>query len=144
LSAVLLLAGLVLIRTGRRNAHRACMISALIVSTLFLVSYVTYHVQAGTTRYIGTGWMRVVYISILLSHTVLAVTVPPLPIPPLSAGPGGGSGAGPAPPPPSLPFVVVGGGGGRGVLLEGGGKLWRAKVWGGRRKPRPQPPQRRG
>jgi len=80
LSAVLLLAGLALIRSGRREAHRACMISALGVSTLFLAGYLTYHFQAGTTNYRGTGWIRSVYFTILITHTVLAATVPPLAI----------------------------------------------------------------
>jgi len=80
LSAVLLIAGLGFIRGGRRNAHRACMIAALVVSTLFLVSYVTYHLQAGTTHYVGTGWIRKLYFSILLTHTALAAAVPPLAI----------------------------------------------------------------
>ena len=79
-SAVLLVTGLALIKAGRREAHRRCMISALAVSSLFLVGYLTYHFQAGTTRYTGTGWMRTVYLSILLTHTILAVTVPPLAI----------------------------------------------------------------
>src|SRR5437773_4484608 len=79
-SAVLLLAGRVFIRSGRRDAHRACMSSALVVSTLFLVSYLTYHFQVGTTRYLGTGPIRGLYFSILFSHTALAATVPPLAI----------------------------------------------------------------
>ena len=74
--AVLLLAGLALIRSGRREAHRACMTAALCVSILFLISYLTYHAQAGTTRYQGLGWIRGVYFTILFSHTLLAATVP--------------------------------------------------------------------
>jgi uncharacterized membrane protein YozB (DUF420 family) len=56
------------------------MISALIVSGLFLISYLTYHFQAGTTRFQGTGTLRTVYLTILFTHTVLAVIVPPLAI----------------------------------------------------------------
>lgn len=80
LSAVLLLAGLYFIKTGNRSAHKRCMISALCVSILFLICYLTYHFQAGTTRYTGTGWIRPVYFTILTTHTMLAVTVPPLAI----------------------------------------------------------------
>ena len=79
-SAVLLVTGRVLIARGRQEAHKRCMISALAVSTLFLAGYLYYHFQAGTTRYSGTGWPRRVYLSILLTHTVLAATVPPLAI----------------------------------------------------------------
>ena len=79
-SAALLLTGLYFIRQGRREAHKRCMIAALVVSTLFLVGYLTYHFQAGTTRYSGTGALRTLYLAILSSHTVLAITVPPLAI----------------------------------------------------------------
>jgi len=56
------------------------MLSALAVSALFLVGYLTYHFQAGTTRYTGQGWIRPVYFTILLSHTILAAAVPLLAI----------------------------------------------------------------
>jgi len=79
-SALLLLAGLAFIKQGRREAHRLCMIAALAVSSLFLVGYLTYHFQAGTTHYSGTGPVRTLYLSILATHTVLAITVPPLAI----------------------------------------------------------------
>jgi uncharacterized membrane protein YozB (DUF420 family) len=79
-SAVLLVTGLFFIKNGRREAHRRCMLSALTVSALFLIGYLTYHFQAGTTRYTGTGWMRTLYLTILLTHTVLAIAVPPLAI----------------------------------------------------------------
>ena len=80
LSGVLLVTGLVFIKRGRKDLHRACMLSALCVSALFLVSYLTYHFQAGTTRFTGTGWIRPVYFSILTTHTILAALVPPLAI----------------------------------------------------------------
>jgi uncharacterized membrane protein YozB (DUF420 family) len=77
-SAVLLFAGWRLIRAGRRDAHRACMIAALATSTLFLVSYLVYHFQVGSVRYTGQGPLRTLYFAILLSHTVLAVVNVPL------------------------------------------------------------------
>ena len=77
-SAVLLSAGYAFIRSGRRRAHAACMIGALIVSAAFLVSYLVYHAQAGSTRFTGEGWIRPVYFTILLTHTLLAATVVPL------------------------------------------------------------------
>lgn len=78
LSAVLLLLGYRFIRRRQVSAHRACMVAAFGVSTLFLVSYLTYHYQVGSVRFTLTGWVRGVYLTILASHTVLAALVPPL------------------------------------------------------------------
>jgi len=75
-SAVLLVIGFVLIRRRRIAAHRAVMIAAFCCSVLFLVSYLTYHYQAGSVRFQGTGGVRALYFAILLSHTVLAAAVP--------------------------------------------------------------------
>ena len=77
-SAVLLATGFVLIRAGRREAHKRAMVAALVCSTLFLTSYLVYHAQVGSVRFRGQGALRPVYFAILLSHTVLAVTVVPL------------------------------------------------------------------
>jgi Predicted membrane protein len=77
-SAVLLFAGYSFIRKGNIAAHRACQISALIVSALFLVSYLTYHYYHGTTRFQGTGLSRPIYFTVLTSHTILAVVIVPL------------------------------------------------------------------
>jgi uncharacterized membrane protein YozB (DUF420 family) len=79
-AATLLLIGYGLIRRGRMRAHRACMIAAFVVSTLFLASYLTYHAQVGSRRFTGTGAVRAIYLSVLLTHTVLAALVPPLAI----------------------------------------------------------------
>lgn len=77
-SAVLLLAGFACIRAGRITAHRWCMVSAFVVSSLFLTSYLTYHAHAGSVRFPGRGWARPVYYTVLVSHTVLAVVIVPL------------------------------------------------------------------
>lgn len=77
-SAVLLFLGWRLIRRGRREAHRRAMLAAVACSTVFLVSYLTYHVQVGSVRFQGQGAIRTVYFTILISHTILAVTVVPL------------------------------------------------------------------
>jgi uncharacterized membrane protein YozB (DUF420 family) len=79
-AAVLLVVGYILIRRGRVRGHRACMIGAFALSTLFLVSYLTYHAQVGSKRFEGVGAVRTVYLTILLTHTVLAALVPPLAI----------------------------------------------------------------
>ena len=75
-AATLLVAGFLLIRSGRREAHRRVMTSAFACSILFLVSYLVYHAEVGSVRFQGTGTVRTVYLSILLTHTVLAAAVP--------------------------------------------------------------------
>jgi len=78
--AVLLAVGFVAIRRRRIRLHRACMVAAFVTSVVFLASYLTYHLQAGTTRFPGQGWVRPVYFAILGTHTVLAALIPPLAI----------------------------------------------------------------
>ncbi len=75
-SAALLLGGYSLIRRQKTRAHHKVMVSAVITSSLFLVSYLVYHAMAGSVRFSGQGWMRPVYFLILISHTILAATVP--------------------------------------------------------------------
>jgi uncharacterized membrane protein YozB (DUF420 family) len=77
-SAVLLIAGYSFIRARNIAAHRACQISALIVSILFLTSYLVYHYNHGSTRFQGTGIVRPIYFTILTTHTILAVVIVPL------------------------------------------------------------------
>lgn len=77
-AAVLLTIGWILIKSGRIAAHRRCMIFACVTSALFLASYVTYHAQAGSKPFPGTGHMRTVYFSILIPHVILAAAVVPL------------------------------------------------------------------
>jgi putative membrane protein len=77
-SAALLSAGWVLIRRKRVTAHKTCMVSALAVSTLFLVSYVTYHALAGSRPFGGQDWIRLVYYPLLVSHIILAAAIVPL------------------------------------------------------------------
>jgi putative membrane protein len=76
-SAVLLTAGWRSIRRRRIAAHRACMLGAFFVSVLFLVSYVTYHALAGSRPFTGEGWVRWVYVPVLVSHIVLAAAMVP-------------------------------------------------------------------
>jgi uncharacterized membrane protein YozB (DUF420 family) len=78
LSACLLIGGYACIRRGRRAAHQRCMLSAFLVSILFLAGYLTLRYFAGMTRFTGQGWIRPVYFSILLSHTALAAGIVPL------------------------------------------------------------------
>lgn len=85
-SAVLLLIGYTCIRRGQIRRHRAVMIAACVVSTLFLTSYVIYHANIGSKPFQGRGPVRVVYFTILLTHVVLAAAVLPLAIITLSRG----------------------------------------------------------
>ena len=77
-TAGLLSVGYLLIRRGHRRAHRAVMIAAFALSVLFLASYLWYHAHAGARHFTGHGWIRPVYLAILLSHTVLAAAIVPL------------------------------------------------------------------
>jgi len=54
------------------------MLSALTASTLFLISYLTYHFQVGSVPFQGQGWIRWIYFTILISHTILAAVIVPL------------------------------------------------------------------
>ena len=76
LAAILLVRGVILIRAGRRNQHRKTMLAAFATSIVFLVSYLIYHFTVGSVKFEHTGMLRTVYITILLTHTVLAATVP--------------------------------------------------------------------
>ena len=76
--AFLLVAGYLCIRRRKVLAHKLCMGSAFAVSTLFLISYLTYHYHVGSVRFGGQGWIRAVYFTILISHTSLAVLILPL------------------------------------------------------------------
>ena len=85
-SGVLLLVGYVLIRARRIAAHRAVMISAFAASSLFLICYVVYHAQVGSVPFQRQGFVRPLYFTILITHVVLAATVPPLAIVTLTRG----------------------------------------------------------
>ena len=77
-SFVLLLVGYYFIRRGNIAAHRATMVAALVVSVLFLASYVVYHYNYGSVRFAGQGLVRPVYFFILITHVVLAAAIVPL------------------------------------------------------------------
>ncbi|HET6408005.1 MAG TPA: DUF420 domain-containing protein [Chthoniobacteraceae bacterium] len=79
LSTVFIVAGLAFIKSERKLAHTACMVTALVTSTAFLACYVTYHIlKAGVvTKFTHTGWPRSLYFFILGTHTPLAIIVLP-------------------------------------------------------------------
>ena len=86
IAGTLLVAAYVMIRRGRIAQHRALMLSAFSTSVLFLISYVIYHINAGSRPFTGTGPLRIVYFAILITHVVLAVTVVPLAVMTLRRG----------------------------------------------------------
>ena len=77
-SAILIGSGFYFIKQKNIAAHKACMIAALAVSTLFLASYLFYHYNVGSVRFMKQGWIRDVYFPLLISHTILAAVVLPL------------------------------------------------------------------
>jgi len=85
-AAVLLVIGYSLIRAGRMRQHRAVMISACVVSTLFLTSYVIYHANIGSRPFQRQGTIRIIYFAILLTHVILAAAVVPMALITLSRG----------------------------------------------------------
>jgi putative membrane protein len=87
-SAVLLVTGRMFIASGKRAAHRAVMITAFVTSSLFLVSYLYYHWpgHGGIVYFHGTGLARLLYFTILISHTILAIIIVPMVLMTLSRG----------------------------------------------------------
>jgi uncharacterized membrane protein YozB (DUF420 family) len=61
-----------------KTLHITCMIAALVVSAIFLLSYLTYHFQVGNVKFAGEGMIRPIYFSILVSHVLLAALIVPL------------------------------------------------------------------
>ena len=84
LSAIALSAGFISIKRGNKIAHRNCMISAFATSVIFLVCYLTYHgwlaivLHQGPTRFANPAWFRPIYLTLLTTHTILAVVIVPM------------------------------------------------------------------
>jgi len=78
LSAILLATGFVCIKRKKVAAHRACMIAAFSTSVLFLICYLTYHFLGGFTKFQNPAWFRGYYLTLLATHTILAVVIVPL------------------------------------------------------------------
>ena len=76
-SAIFLLTGYIFIRRKNISAHRLCMLSAVSASVLFLICYLIYHYNVGATKFQGPDWARTVYFSILIPHSILAVSMVP-------------------------------------------------------------------
>ncbi|MBV9156695.1 MAG: DUF420 domain-containing protein [Acidobacteriaceae bacterium] len=80
IAAVLLVIGYALVRRGNINAHHKVMLTAFAVSCLFLISYLVYHYNAGSVKFDKPGAIRIIYLWILGTHTILAAAVPVLAI----------------------------------------------------------------
>jgi putative membrane protein len=88
-AGALLLLGWRAIRRGDRALHRRLMVGAVSVSAVFLASYLTRVALTGTHRFPGDGWVRGLYLAILVSHTLLAMAAAPLALRSLALGLGG-------------------------------------------------------
>jgi uncharacterized membrane protein YozB (DUF420 family) len=77
-SAILLAGGYAAIRSGKIAVHKAFMVSAFTVSSVFLISYLVYHARVGSVHFQGQGWIRSVYFVLLGSHTILAAVIVPM------------------------------------------------------------------
>ncbi len=78
LSATFITVGYIFIKQNKIPRHRFCMIGAVITSTIFLGSYLTYHYYHGSTPFTGEGWIRYLYFTILITHTILAIVIVPM------------------------------------------------------------------
>lgn len=75
--ALLLIAALVAVKNKKYTLHKSMMMTALILSIIFLVSYIAHHLLAGETKFGGTGVIKTIYLIILFSHIFLAATILP-------------------------------------------------------------------
>ena len=77
-AALFLTAGYYFIRARNQHAHRTCMITALVISSVFMVSYLTYHAEVGYMPFAGEGIIRPFYFTMLASHVILAAVIVPM------------------------------------------------------------------
>ncbi|MBY0515940.1 MAG: DUF420 domain-containing protein [Bacteriovoracaceae bacterium] len=78
LSTILLALGFVAIKSGKKELHRNLMVSALVVSAAFLTCYLIYHAQVGSVPFPDLGWIKTVYLIILIPHIILAAVMVPM------------------------------------------------------------------
>ncbi len=77
-TACFLLTGYAFIRKRNIKAHRTCMVTAFLLSSLFLVTYLIHHAQVGSVPFQHEGWIRGVYYAVLVPHVLLAAVIVPL------------------------------------------------------------------
>lgn len=78
LTAVLLIVAVIAIKNGKQKLHQNLMTSCIVLSLLFLIMYVAYHMTSDSTPYGGEGWLRYLYFFILVSHILLSIVIIPL------------------------------------------------------------------
>jgi len=79
LCTVFLTLGFIFIKQGKREAHEKCMKAALITSVVFLSCYLYYHFNTQiVTKFVNPSWFRPIYLTMLLTHVVLAVVIVPM------------------------------------------------------------------
>ncbi len=78
MTAVILVAGVVAIKKGKQKLHERLMTAAIVLSVLFLLMYVAYHMTADSTKFGGEGTIRYIYLFILLTHILLSIAIIPL------------------------------------------------------------------
>jgi putative membrane protein len=78
LAAVCITTGVFAIKRGNKRFHITCMITACVLSALFLVSYIVYHSLHGDTPFTSTGAIRTVYFTVLISHISMTIFTLPL------------------------------------------------------------------
>jgi putative membrane protein len=77
LVAILLVAALIMVKQGKYELHKRLMMTAMVLSAIFLVSYICHHLFAGDTKFGGTGLIRPIYFFILITHIFLAAIILP-------------------------------------------------------------------
>ncbi len=77
-TAVVLVSGVLAIKNGKRKLHQRLMTLAIMLSVVFLVMYIAYHMTAESTKFGGEGPIRYLYFFILLTHIVLSIVTVPL------------------------------------------------------------------
>ena len=77
-ATLLLLSGYYFIRKQNQHSHRNCMLSALLVSSVFMISYLIYHAKVGYMPFNGQGVIRPFYFTLLASHVILAALIVPM------------------------------------------------------------------
>nr|WP_299383381.1 DUF420 domain-containing protein [Allomuricauda sp.] len=78
LTAVLLVWAVIAIKNGKRELHQKLMTTCIVLSALFLVMYVAYHMTSDSTKFGGDGFVQYIYFFILITHIALSILVIPL------------------------------------------------------------------
>ncbi len=78
LATICLVVGYILIKQKKTEAHKKTMTLAFIFSAIFLLGYLTYHYHHGSTKFPELGWIKTIYLLILVPHIILAAVMVPM------------------------------------------------------------------